>query len=138
LDFERARVRATKLVRWLYSISCLVNDHHLTRETTASGTTIDLHYTTAPQAVILAKEFLRDYDASDSELDRLLISDVGADKRNFNCSPSHAVQFITGQGKHSVDGKAVLRPAVYDALVKDGWDVSTFAGGLVVRGRLRS
>jgi hypothetical protein len=50
----------------------------------------------------------------------------------------HPMQFITGQGKHSVDGKAVLRPAVYDALVKDGWDVSTFAGGLAVRGRLRS
>jgi hypothetical protein len=129
-------VRATKLARWLHSISCLVNDHRFTRETAASGTTIDLHYTTAPQAVILAKEFLRDYGASDSKLDRLHISDVGVDKRILIVV--HTMQFITGQGKHSVDGKAVLGPAVYDALIKDGWNVSTFAGGLTVRGRLRS
>jgi hypothetical protein len=48
------------------------------------------------------------------------------------------MQFITGRGKHSVGGKAVLRPAVYDALVKDGWDVSTFGAGVTVRGRLQS
>jgi hypothetical protein len=48
------------------------------------------------------------------------------------------MQFITGRGKHSVGGKAVLRPAVYNALVKDGWDVSTFGAGVTVRGRLQS
>jgi hypothetical protein len=38
------------------------------RTTDASFTTFDLHYTTITQAVILAKEFLREYGASDGEL----------------------------------------------------------------------
>jgi len=38
------------------------------RRTDASLTTIDLHYTTISQAVILAKEFLEEYGASDGEL----------------------------------------------------------------------
>ncbi len=38
------------------------------RKTDASLTTIDLHYTTVSQAVILAKEFLREHGASEGEL----------------------------------------------------------------------
>ena len=46
------------------------------------------------------------------------------------------MKFITGRGKHSVGGKAVLGPAVYGALVEDGWIASTFPAGLIVHGRL--
>ncbi|KAH9971740.1 hypothetical protein BGW80DRAFT_1174339 [Lactifluus volemus] len=96
LDYQRARVLATK-------------------KTTAFITTIDLHYTTAAQAVILAKEFLEDYGASET----------------------HPMQFITGRGNRSIGHKPVLGPAVYKALVDDGWDVSTIDAGLTVRGRVR-
>ncbi|KAI0294331.1 hypothetical protein B0F90DRAFT_1757588 [Multifurca ochricompacta] len=85
-----------------------------TKQTTSSVTTIDLHYTTSTQAINLAKEFLRDHGASNV----------------------HPMRFITGRGNHSAGGKGVLGPAVYEALIRDGWDVSTFPAGIVVRGRL--
>jgi hypothetical protein len=47
------------------------------------------------------------------------------------------MEFITGRGIHSAGGKAVLRPAVYGALIKDGWNVSTLPAGIIVYGRLR-
>ncbi|KAI9451926.1 hypothetical protein BJY52DRAFT_1295665 [Lactarius psammicola] len=97
LDVARARVGATK-------------------KTDASLTTIDLHYTTISQAVILAKEFLEEYGAS-------------------NVRP---MRFITGRGNRSVGGKGVLGPAVYNALIEDGWNVSMFAGSLTIRGRIGS
>lgn len=97
LDVARARVGATK-------------------KTDASFTTIDLHYTTISQAVILAKEFLRECGASDV----------------------HPMRYITGRGNRSVGGKGVLGPAVCNALIEDGWDVSMFAGGLNIRGRISS
>ena len=50
----------------------------------------------------------------------------------------HPMRFITGLGNRSVGGKGVLGPAVYNALIEDGWDVSTFAGGLTVRGHIGS
>jgi hypothetical protein len=48
------------------------------------------------------------------------------------------MRFITGRGNRSVGGKGVLGPAVYNALIEDGWNVSMFAGGLTVRGRIGS
>jgi hypothetical protein len=95
-----------------------------------------LHYTTAAQAVILAKEFLKDYGASESELVRLHILDVGHRQREI-IIVAHPMQFITGRGNRSVGHKPVLGPAVYNALVDDGWDVSTIDAGLTVRGRVR-
>ena len=38
------------------------------RKTDTSFTTIDLHYTTISQAVILSKEFLIEYGASSGEI----------------------------------------------------------------------
>ncbi|KAI9510027.1 hypothetical protein F5148DRAFT_1182692 [Russula earlei] len=84
-----------------------------TKRTTASKTIIDLHSTTTAQAIILSKECLRDHVASQT------------------CP----VEFITGRGNHSVGGRAVLGPAVHDALVADGWDVSPLPAGLIVNGR---
>ncbi|KAI0285259.1 hypothetical protein BC826DRAFT_918837 [Russula brevipes] len=97
LEYQRARVNATK-------------------KTTSSGTTVDLHHTTTSQAVILAKECLRDHGASDSK--------------------SCPLEFITGRGNHSIGGKAVLRPVVYDALIEDGWNALTLPAGVIVYGRL--
>lgn len=45
------------------------------------------------------------------------------------------LKFITGRGNHSVGRVGVLGPAVRSALVEDGWNVSTWDAGLVVRGR---
>lgn len=50
----------------------------------------------------------------------------------------HPLRFITGRGNRSAGGKGVLGPAVYNALIEDGWNVSMFAGGLTVRGRTGS
>jgi len=86
-----------------------------TKESTTTGTTIDLHYaTSAAQGVILAREFLNDYPASEA------------------CP----MKIITGRGNHSVGGIAVLGPAVYDALKNDGWNVLKFLGFVRVDGRL--
>ena len=46
------------------------------------------------------------------------------------------MKIITGRGNHSVSGRAVLGPAVYDALKNDGWNVSKFLGFVRVDGRL--
>jgi hypothetical protein len=48
------------------------------------------------------------------------------------------MQIITGRGNHSVGGIAVLGPAVYDALIKDGWNASRSSASVVVYGRLRN
>lgn len=50
----------------------------------------------------------------------------------------HPMRFITGRGNRSAGGKGVLGPAVYDALIDDGWDVSMFSGGLTIRGHISS
>jgi hypothetical protein len=50
----------------------------------------------------------------------------------------HPMRFITGRGNRSAGGKGVLGPAVYNALIEDGWDVSKFSGGLTIRGRIGS
>jgi hypothetical protein len=47
------------------------------------------------------------------------------------------MQIITGRGNHSVGGVAVLGPAVYDALIKEGWNASRSPAGLVVYGRVQ-
>jgi len=48
------------------------------------------------------------------------------------------MQIITGRGNHSVGGVAVLGPAVYDALIKEGWNMSRSPAGLVVYGRIQN
>jgi len=79
----------------------------------ASKIIIDLHWTTTAQAITLANESLTDH------------------------VPSQAcpVEFITGRGNHSAGGIAVLGPAVRNALIQEGWNVSSLPAGLVVYGR---
>ena len=72
--------------------------------------TIDLHFLTVAEAVAVAKE---------------TVAELGA-----------PLTIITGKGTHSDGGRSVILPAVRGALVQDGWNVSTFDAGVVVRGRL--
>ncbi|EIM86460.1 uncharacterized protein STEHIDRAFT_57025 [Stereum hirsutum FP-91666 SS1] len=84
-----------------------------TRVTADNGTTVDLHGTIVSEAVTIAKEILAEHGATSAR----------------------PLKFITGRGNHSVGRVGVLGPAVRSALVEDGWNVSTWDAGLVVRGR---
>ncbi|KAJ3571043.1 hypothetical protein NP233_g4013 [Leucocoprinus birnbaumii] len=72
-------------------------------DTKRSGTgkhdEIDLHGTTVFEAVTIVKETLRD----------------------FSCSPSQPLKIITGKGTHSTNKVGVLKPAIKNALLQDGW-----------------
>ena len=45
------------------------------------------------------------------------------------------MKIITGRGVHSRNRVGVLRPAVKNALMEDGWNVVLWDGGLVVKGK---
>jgi hypothetical protein len=45
------------------------------------------------------------------------------------------VEIITGRGIHSPNKVSVLQPALKNALVRDGWIVDSWDGGLSVRGK---
>ncbi|KIK07840.1 hypothetical protein K443DRAFT_128933 [Laccaria amethystina LaAM-08-1] len=75
--------------------------------------TVDLHGTTVSEAVVIIKETLRIQAASQNK----------------------PLKIITGRGSHSVNQVSVLKPAVRKALVEDGWNVASWDGGLVVRGK---
>ena len=51
------------------------------------------------------------------------------------CFVAKPLMIITGKGTHSANRVGVLGPAVHSALTEDGWNVSKWNGGLVVRGR---
>jgi len=50
-------------------------------------------------------------------------------------SSGKPLKIITGKGAHSVNKVSVLKPAIRRALVEAGWAVSSWDGGLVVRGK---
>ncbi|KII87287.1 hypothetical protein PLICRDRAFT_42932 [Plicaturopsis crispa FD-325 SS-3] len=81
----------------------------------ASGNkdTIDLHGTTVSEALVIVKEILSIDGASSTK----------------------PLKIITGRGTHSTNRVGVLKPAVKAALTEQGWNVGTWDGGLVVRGR---
>ncbi|KAH7878879.1 uncharacterized protein C8R40DRAFT_1036815 [Lentinula edodes] len=74
---------------------------------------IDLHGTTACEAIIIVSENLA----------------------SSGCSSTKPLKIITGRGTHSANNISVLKPALRKALVEDGWLVSTWDGGLIVRGK---
>ncbi|EIW79013.1 hypothetical protein CONPUDRAFT_126779 [Coniophora puteana RWD-64-598 SS2] len=86
------------------------------RATSTDKRTIDLHGTCVSEAVTIVRDIL----ASEE------------------CSASKPLRIITGRGTHSVNGVGVLKPAVKNALIGEGWSVGIWDGGLVVRGRSRS
>lgn len=45
------------------------------------------------------------------------------------------LKIITGRGTHSANKVGVLKPAVKSALIRDGWSVGAWDGGLIVHGR---
>ncbi|KAH7885770.1 hypothetical protein F5I97DRAFT_1875240 [Phlebopus sp. FC_14] len=75
--------------------------------------TVDLHGTCKSEAIAIIKEILE----------------------KEGCSPAKPLKIITGRGTHSAGGIGVLKPAVRNALLQDGWNVGVWDGGLVVRGR---
>lgn len=75
--------------------------------------TLDIHGTSVWEATTIVKEVLQ----------------------QEGCTTSKPFKIITGRGNHSANGVGVLKPAVKNALVRDGWNVSVWEGGLVVRGR---
>jgi len=83
------------------------------RERPADRRTVDLHGTSIAEAVVIVKDILEEE----------------------GCSAANPLRIITGRGTHSVNGVGVLKPAVRNALVRDGWNVGVWDGGLVVRGR---
>ncbi|KAI9573873.1 hypothetical protein HD554DRAFT_563820 [Boletus coccyginus] len=85
----------------------------LKRSAAPDRNTVDLHGTSISEAVVIVKEILA----------------------HESCSPANPLRIITGRGTHSANGIGVLKPAVRNALVRDGWNVGVWDGGLVVRGR---
>ncbi|KAF8200399.1 hypothetical protein BJ912DRAFT_921859 [Pholiota molesta] len=77
--------------------------------------TIDLHGTTVAEAITIVKEILHDEGSSISQ--------------------ARPMKIITGRGNHSANQVGVLKPAVRKALVEDGWVVSSWDGGLILRQR---
>ncbi|KZT21204.1 hypothetical protein NEOLEDRAFT_1139855 [Neolentinus lepideus HHB14362 ss-1] len=85
------------------------------RACSSDKSSVDLHGTTIAEAIVIVKDILRAESASGAK----------------------PLRVITGRGNHSANRVGVLGPAVRSALEEDGWHVSSFDGGLVVRGRSR-
>ncbi|KAI6010861.1 hypothetical protein F5J12DRAFT_822126 [Pisolithus orientalis] len=83
------------------------------RYKSTDSNTLDIHGTNVWEATTIVKEVLQ----------------------REGCTPSKPLRIITGRGNHSANRVGVLKPAVKNALVRDGWNVSIWEGGLVVRGR---
>jgi len=49
-------------------------------------------------------------------------------------SPGNTLKIITGRGNHSTNQIGVLGPAVREMLIREGYSVSKWDGGLVVKG----
>ncbi|GJJ11498.1 hypothetical protein Clacol_005731 [Clathrus columnatus] len=75
--------------------------------------TLDLHGLTIYEACVIVKEAVEAFDPS----------------------TTRPLKVITGRGRHSIDNVSVLGPAVKDMLENEGYKVSTWDGGLSVRGR---
>ncbi|KAJ7574384.1 hypothetical protein C8J56DRAFT_839162 [Mycena floridula] len=87
------------------------------RMRSADPDTVDLHGTTAAEAVQIVKELL--------------------EKRGAAQIAGKPLKIITGRGAHSANQTSVLKPAVKRALLDDGWTVSTWDAGLIVRAKRR-
>ncbi|RXW21363.1 hypothetical protein EST38_g4483 [Candolleomyces aberdarensis] len=71
--------------------------------------TVDLHGTTVNEAVEIVLEILE------------------------SRGRGKPLKIVTGRGLHSANGTSVLKPAVKKRLVEEGWSVSAWDAGLVVR-----
>lgn len=87
----------------------------------------DLHGTRVHDAVRIAKE--RTWQWWDGLGDAKFIGDGGPAKGGF--------RIVTGVGHHNIDGASRLGPAVWKALVSEGWKASVGTGEILVTGRKR-
>lgn len=94
------------------------------------GDTVDLHGTTVAEAIAIVQEMLLENPSSNGESQRSL-----ALQYINHIFTGHTLKIITGKGTHSHGKSSVLKPAIKNTLVEQGWDVSLFDGGLLVRGR---
>ncbi|KAG6859457.1 hypothetical protein C0993_003902, partial [Termitomyces sp. T159_Od127] len=85
--------------------------------------TVDLHGTTAYEAIIIVKDILKALPTSQK------------DKETDSAVPGKPLKIITGRGSHSINQVSVLKPTIKKALLEDNWFVGTWDGGLVVRGK---
>ncbi|KAG8934247.1 hypothetical protein FRC02_010308 [Tulasnella sp. 418] len=92
------------------------------QKTTVNGPSVDLHGLTLHEALTIVREKVNEWWNS-----------AGA-----GGVPSRHLTIITGVGNHSANRKAVLAPAVYNALTRDGWRVTKKPGQLHVTGLERS
>ncbi|KAG6896668.1 hypothetical protein C0992_006802 [Termitomyces sp. T32_za158] len=83
---------------------------------------VDLHGTTAYEAIIIVKEILQAVPTSQN-------------KKTDSVALVKPLKIITGRGTHSVNQVSVLKPTIKKALLEDNWSVGTWDGGLVVRGK---
>lgn len=107
----------------------------LPRLASPDQSTVDLHGTTVAEAVIIVKEILHTHDPSPCKCDCSISICLLRSNTNYNCRVARPLKIITGRGAHSVNQISVLKPAIRKELVEDGWAVSGWDGGLIVRGR---
>lgn len=98
---------------------------HVAQQSTHNMT--DLHGVRVHDAVRIAKE--RTLQWWDGLGDAKFIGDGGLAKDGF--------RIVTGLGHHSKDGAPRIGPAVWKALVNEGWKASVESGEILVTGRKR-
>lgn len=98
---------------------------HVAQQSTHNTT--DLHGVRVHDAVQIARErTLRWWDGLG---DAKFLGDGGPAKAGF--------RIVTGIGRHSKDGAPKIGPAVWKALVNEGWKASVESGEILVTGRKR-
>ncbi|KAJ6028588.1 hypothetical protein N7540_004164 [Penicillium herquei] len=94
----------------------------------SSGSQLDLHGVTVPNAIRITRERVEAW------------WDGLGDTKYFRGGGKHAhdgFKIVTGVGNHSHDGTARLGPAVSKMLLKEGWGVEIERGFLIVTGKSR-
>lgn len=92
----------------------------------SSSTILDLHGVTVADATRIARQRTQAWWNS---LGEQRIAEYGAARGGTG-----TYRIVVGLGRHSVDGRGRLGPAVVKALVKEGWKVEVGSGELLVTG----
>lgn len=92
----------------------------------SSSTILDLHGVTVADATRIAKQRTQMWWSS---LGEQRITEYGGARGGVG-----SYRIVVGLGRHSVDGRGRLGPAVVKALVKEGWKVEVGSGELLVTG----
>jgi DNA-nicking Smr family endonuclease len=74
---------------------------------------VDLHGLTIAEAIVAAKSAANEWWAREAKA---------------------PLELITGRGNHSASGQSRLRPAIINALERDGWSIDANVGSIVVKG----